>query len=126
MGHGVVEKQRATARERLDHVGSADVATLLQALATPSRLLILARLVEGPCAASDLAEAAGMERSACSHQLRLLKNLGLVTVERHGRSMVYALYDHHVAELLDQAIFHVEHLKLGLADAPEDAAPAGG
>jgi hypothetical protein len=40
--------------------------------------------------------------------------------------MVYALYDHHVAELLDQAIFHVEHLKLGLIDAPEDAAPAGG
>ncbi|TDT97659.1 DNA-binding transcriptional ArsR family regulator [Streptomyces sp. 846.5] len=126
MGHGVVEKKRATARERLDHVGSADVATLLQALATPSRLLILARLVEGPCAASDLAEAAGMERSACSHQLRLLKNLGLVTVERHGRSMVYALYDHHVAELLDQAIFHVEHLKLGLVDAPEDVAPVGG
>ncbi|WP_305070066.1 hypothetical protein [Micromonospora sp. AMSO31t] len=39
------------------------------------------------------------------HQLRLLKNLGLVAGERHGRSIVYALYDHHVAELLDQAIF---------------------
>jgi ArsR family transcriptional regulator, nickel/cobalt-responsive transcriptional repressor len=116
MGHGTVEKQRATSRERLDRVGSADVATLLQALATPSRLLILARLVEGPCAASDLADAAGMERSACSHQLRLLKNLGLVTVERRGRSMIYALYDNHVAELLDQAIYHVEHLRLGLTD----------
>jgi len=64
-----------------------------------------------------------MERSACSHQLRLLKNLGLVTVERRGRSMVYALYDHHVAELLDQAIYHVEHLRLGLTDA-EDTATA--
>ncbi|MEZ0095811.1 ArsR/SmtB family transcription factor [Streptacidiphilus sp. EB129] len=121
MGHGIVEKQRATSRERLDHVGSAGVATLLQALATPSRLYILARLVEGPCAASELAEAAGMERSACSHQLRLLKNLGLVTVERRGRSMVYALYDNHVAELLDQAIYHVEHLRLGLVDSTEDA-----
>ncbi|MHA6758027.1 ArsR/SmtB family transcription factor [Streptacidiphilus sp. PAMC 29251] len=123
MGHGVDERARASARERLDHVGSASVATMLQALATPSRLLILARLVEGPCAASDLATAAGMERSACSHQLRLLKNLGLVVAERHGRSMVYALYDNHVAELLDQAVYHVEHLRLGLTDV-EDIATA--
>jgi DNA-binding transcriptional ArsR family regulator len=119
MGHGTDEKSRASARERLDTVGSASVATMLQALATPSRLLILARLAEGPCPAGDLADAAGLERSACSHQLRLLKNLGLVAGERHGRSIVYALYDHHVAELLDQAIFHVEHLRLGLADPPE-------
>lgn len=121
MGHGIEEKRHASARERLDTVGSASVATMLQALATPSRLLILARLAEGPCSAGDLADAAGLERSACSHQLRLLKNLGLVSAERHGRSIVYALYDHHVAELLDQAIFHVEHLRLGLPDAPEDA-----
>jgi ArsR family transcriptional regulator, nickel/cobalt-responsive transcriptional repressor len=118
MGHGVDEKSTATTRERLNTVGATDVAATLQALATPSRLRILARLQEGPCAAGDLAEAVGMEQSACSHQLRLLRNLGLVTGERNGRSIVYALYDHHVAELLDQALFHVEHLRLGLPDTP--------
>lgn len=119
MGHGIDGKKQVSARDRLDTVGSVSVATMLQALATPSRLLILARLAEGPCPAGDLAAAAGLERSACSHQLRLLKNLGLVTGERHGRSIVYALYDYHVAELLDQAIFHVEHLRLGLTDLAE-------
>ncbi|MWA15337.1 ArsR/SmtB family transcription factor [Streptomyces sp. BA2] len=119
MGHGVDDKSTATTRERLDTVGAADVAATLQALATPSRLLILARLQEGPCAAGDLADAVGMEQSACSHQLRLLRNLGLITGERHGRSVIYALYDHHVAELLDQALFHVEHLRLGLRDTPQ-------
>ena len=64
----------------------------------------------------ELAEAADLEQSACSHQLRLLRNLGLVTGERRGRSIVYALYDHHVAELLEQALHHVEHLRLGLRD----------
>jgi DNA-binding transcriptional ArsR family regulator len=118
MGHGMDDKNTATTRERLDAVGTADVAATLQALATPSRLRILARLQEGPCAVGDLAEAVEMEASACSHQLRLLRNLGLVTGERNGRSIVYALYDHHVAELLDQALFHVEHLRLGLRDAP--------
>ncbi|MFE4490966.1 ArsR/SmtB family transcription factor [Streptomyces niveus] len=122
MGHGTDDRNSATTRERLDAVGTADVAATLQALATPSRLRILARLQEGPCAVGDLAEAVGMEASACSHQLRLLRNLGLVTGEREGRSIVYALYDHHVAELLDQALFHIEHLRLGLPDTPADEA----
>lgn len=118
MGHGVADKSTATARERLETVGATDVAATLQALATPSRLRILARLQEGPCPATELADAVGMEQSACSHQLRLLRNLGLVTGERRGRCVIYALYDNHVAELLEQALFHVEHLRLGLRDTP--------
>ncbi|MGX4694760.1 ArsR/SmtB family transcription factor [Streptomyces sp. JNUCC 63] len=121
MGHGADAKTTATARERLETVGAADVAATLQALATPSRLRILARLQEGPCAATELADAVGMEQSACSHQLRLLRNLGLVTGERRGRSVIYALYDNHVAELLEQALYHVEHLRLGLRDTPAEA-----
>lgn len=113
MGHGMNAAIRGSVRERLDTVGAAAVATTLQALATPSRLLILARLQEGPCAATDLADAVGMERSACSHQLRLLRNLGLVASERQGRSIVYSLHDDHVAQLLDQALGHVEHLRSG-------------
>jgi ArsR family transcriptional regulator len=110
MGHGA--NRTSTARERLDAAGAATVAATLQALATPSRLRILARLQEGPCAVTDLADAVGMERSACSHQLRLLRNLALVGAERRGRSIVYSLYDDHVADLLDQALGHVEHLRV--------------
>ncbi|MFE4863115.1 ArsR/SmtB family transcription factor [Streptomyces sp. NPDC056670] len=124
MGHDTDGSHHATTRERLDAVGTSDVAATLQALATPSRLRILARLQEGPCAVAALAEAVEMEASACSHQLRLLRNLGLVTGERQGRSIVYALYDHHVAQLLDQALFHVEHLRLGLRDIPPATAAA--
>ncbi|MFE4669505.1 ArsR/SmtB family transcription factor [Streptomyces sp. NPDC056716] len=118
MGHGNDAAGNATTRERLDAVGASDVAATLQALATPSRLHILARLQEGPCAVGELATAVGMEPSACSHQLRLLRNLGLVAGERRGRSIIYALYDNHVAELLDQALYHVEHLRLGVRDHP--------
>jgi DNA-binding transcriptional ArsR family regulator len=114
MGHGAADN--TVPRKPLDAAGATKVATTLQALATPSRLLILARLREGPMPATELAHAVGMEQSACSHQLRLLRNLGLVTGTRQGRSVVYALYDDHVAELLDQALYHVEHLQLGLTD----------
>ncbi|GAA3167673.1 MULTISPECIES: ArsR/SmtB family transcription factor [Streptomyces] len=125
MGHGAAPANNAVPRTRLDADNAAKVATTLQALATPSRLLILARLREGPLPATELAAEVGMEQSACSHQLRLLRNLGLVTGTRNGRSVVYALYDNHVAELLDQALYHVEHLQLGLTDATPRT-PAGG
>ena len=102
----------------LDTESAATVAATLQALATPSRLLILTRLRQGPCPVSELAEAVGMEQSAVSHQLRLLRALGLVNGTRAGRRIVYALYDNHVAQLLDEAIYHIEHLRLGKRDAP--------
>ncbi|MFF2616772.1 ArsR/SmtB family transcription factor [Kitasatospora sp. NPDC058046] len=122
MGHGATPAT-AVPHTRLDATSAARVATTLQALATPSRLLILSRLREGPCAATELATEVGLEQSACSHQLRLLRNLGLVIGRRNGRQVVYALYDNHVAALLDQAVYHIEHLRLGLSDAddPQDA-----
>ena len=119
MGHGV-EGHAETAAE-LDPRTAKSVATTMQALATPSRLLILGRLRQGPASVGELSEAVGMEQSAVSHQLRLLRNLGLVEGERQGRSIRYTLYDNHVAELLDQAIFHTEHLRLGAADRPPQA-----
>ena len=79
MGDAVVDSERPG---RLDAAGAARVAGTLQALATPSRLMILARLREGACAATELAAEVGMEQSACSHQLRVLRELGLVTGER--------------------------------------------
>ena len=126
MGHGVREQEQESVVPvtRLDAASAAKVATTLQALATPSRLLILTRLREAPCTGTALAEAVEMEQSAVSHQLRLLRNLGLVTGTRAGKSIVYALYDNHVAALLDQAVHHIEHLRLGIADAPASALAA--
>lgn len=97
-------------RRALDAATAQAVAATLQALATPSRLLILARLRESPATVSELVEAVEMEQSAVSQQLRVLRTLGLVHGEREGRHVRYALYDDHVAELLDQAIYHAEHL----------------
>jgi ArsR family transcriptional regulator, nickel/cobalt-responsive transcriptional repressor len=108
----------ADAVSQLNHETAKLVATTLQALAAPSRLLILATLTAGPRTVGDLAEMVEMEQSAVSHQLRLLRHLGLVDSERQGRHIVYSLYDTHVAELIEQATYHTEHLRLGLRDRP--------
>jgi DNA-binding transcriptional ArsR family regulator len=90
-------------------------ADSVQALSAPSRLRILARLHAGPASVSELAAAVDMESSAVSHQLRTLRHLGLVVGQRDGRSIVYELHDDHVAELLEQVVSHVEHVRLGIA-----------
>jgi DNA-binding transcriptional ArsR family regulator len=113
MGHGV---QGRTPPATLDPSAAGKVAETLQALASPTRLLILTRLRQSPCSVTDLSAAVGMEQPAVSHQLRLLRNLGLVAGDRSGRSIVYRLYDNHVAALLDEAVYHIEHLRLGARD----------
>jgi DNA-binding transcriptional ArsR family regulator len=125
MGH--VTRQRADGRApatELDAAAAAVVAQTMQALATPSRLLILSRLRREPCPVGQLAADIGMEPSAVSHQLRLLRHLGLVEGTRHGKTTVYALYDDHVARLLDEAVYHSEHLRLGLRDDVAERQPA--
>jgi len=110
MTHGV---EGQTAAAQMDGELARAVAEQMQVLAAPSRVLILSRLKAGPCAVGELAEAVSMEASAVSHQLRQLRHLGLVVRERRGKHVIYGLHDAHVAELLDQAVFHVEHLRLG-------------
>ncbi|MGI9157008.1 MAG: ArsR/SmtB family transcription factor [Marmoricola sp.] len=117
MGHGV---RGRVGPAQLDLAAAKTIAMTLQALAAPSRLLILGRLRRGPATVGELAESVDMEQSAVSHQLRLLRNLGLVQGDRRGRSVTYSLYDDHVAELLDQAVYHSEHLRLGAREVPGD------
>jgi DNA-binding transcriptional ArsR family regulator/NAD-dependent dihydropyrimidine dehydrogenase PreA subunit len=78
------------------------LATALQGLAAPNRVRIIARLGESPCSVTDLTEAVGMEQSAVSHHLRLLRDLDLVVSQRRGQRVIYALNRRHIRALLDE------------------------
>lgn len=114
VGHRKGEDEYLTS---LDDEMARSVADTMQALATPSRVRILASLTEESRSVGDLADTVGMEQSAVSHQLRILRHLRLVVGERRGRTVVYSLHDDHVAVLLDEAVSHVEHLRMGLSRA---------
>lgn len=114
VGHGVQGRDAPPAR--LDADSAEAVAQTLQALTAPSRLLILSQLRAKPATVGELTESLGLEQSAISHQLRLLRMMGLVTATRAGRHVTYSLFDNHVAALLDEAVYHAEHLRLGKPD----------
>lgn len=81
--------------EGIDRVES-DVFT---AIAHPVRRQILDRLTEGEESVSHLAEPFGMSRPAVSQHLRILRDAGLVTEERHGRERRYRLQPERLYEV---------------------------
>ncbi len=87
---------------------SEEVAEIMFALSTPSRVRILTCLLDGAHDVSELVAELELEQSAVSHQLRVLREHSLVRVERQGRRRVYTLYDEHVPTLLREAMRHVE------------------
>ena len=100
------------------------LADTMFALSAPSRLAILASLRAGPKTVSEIIGKVGMEQSAVSHQLRVLRDLTVVTVERRGRERLYGLRNEHVAALLDDGLRHVLSLERG--ESPGRNAAASG
>lgn len=89
------------------------VASLMGALSNATRVRALfALLRSGELMTGDLAKAVGMSSSATSHQLRVLRDLGLVQRRREGRRCFYALADDHLGVLLKEALYHVDHTRL--------------
>ncbi len=86
------------------------IARMMAGLSTASRVRILVRLRQGPSTVNGLVGAVGMTQPAVSHQLRILRDLGMVVGRRDGRQIVYSLHDAHVARLLDESLGHVERL----------------
>jgi DNA-binding transcriptional ArsR family regulator len=100
----------APASRALDPDEAQELAETLKALASPSRLRVLAELLCGERTVEQLAAACGLSPSATSHNLRILRGLRLVRTHREGRHAYYALHDHHVLELLAAIRHHHEHV----------------
>jgi len=87
----------------------AHLAELFRALGDPSRLRIIAALIEGEKNVGALAGLVELSESAVSHQLRTLRQLRLVRTRKQGRAVYYALDDDHVADLFRRGLDHVLH-----------------
>jgi DNA-binding transcriptional ArsR family regulator len=82
-------------------------AALFQALGDPERLRLLDLLTRGEACVSELVSASNAGFSTVSQRLRVLRSEGLVTQRRAGKHIYYALADHHVVELVHNALEHV-------------------
>lgn len=96
-------------KEPLPPNTAADLASLFDALSDPTRLRIIAVLVEGEIGFSELVAQLGLSVSAVSHQLRGLRDKRLVRTRKVGRKVFVRIDDDHVVELFRRGLDHVTH-----------------
>src|SRR5690242_359867 len=99
-----------------DHAGrrplAVDAAVLDRAvrifrvLGDGPRMRLLAHLAGGPACVTGPALAEGDNLSTVSQRLRLLRAESVVTRQRRGKHVEYALADQHVADLVASALGH--------------------
>lgn len=70
---------------------AARASTLMKALSSETRLLLLCRISEGEISVNELAETLDMRPASVSQQLSLLRKDGLVKTRRAGQTIYYSL-----------------------------------
>ena len=75
-------------------------AELFKALAHPARVRVLEVLAEGERAVGEIQPLVGIELSHLSQQLAVLRRAGLVTYRKEGSSVIYAVRNQLVTDLL--------------------------
>ena len=103
------QEKYPTPHQVVDDRTAAGLAETFQALADPSRVRIISALIEDELCVLDLAALVEMSQSAVSHQLRILRSLGLVKFRREGRMIHYSLDDDHIRDLFQRGLEHYKH-----------------
>lgn len=85
-----------------------DLADFFKVFGDSTRIRILWALEESEMCVCDLAVLLNMTKSAVSHQLRSLRQAKLVKFRKEGKNVYYSLDDHHVKEILELALQHVD------------------
>ncbi len=83
------------------------LADLFKIFGDSTRLRILYVLYDTELCVCDIAQLLGMQISAISHQLRVLKQASLVKFRKSGKTVYYSLADDHVHSILAQGMEHI-------------------
>jgi len=84
-----------------------DLAATFKVLGDPTRTKIIFALSKKVLCVSEIALLLKMSQSAISHQLRVLRNMSLVRVQKDGKVSYYSLDDIHIKFLLKDGLRHV-------------------
>ena len=104
---GMDVEQRRQLADFLTNDDVVYVATqIFDALSDFTRFQLLGALSLGDKSVSELQMVANVSQSAISHQLRLLRDRGLVRAHREGQRMIYSLDDDHVGQLIRIGLEH--------------------
>lgn len=104
----VVESVRT---QMLGTVPSEELAQLFKVLGDNTRIRILDALYLSELCVCDITALLGMNQSAVSHQLRVLRDARIVKFRKQGKNVLYSLNDEHISGLVRMGSEHVRELK---------------
>ncbi len=84
-----------------------ELGDLFKIFGDTSRIKILFSLFESDLCVLEITKILGMEQSAVSHQLKILKDAHLIGSRREGKMNVYFLSDDHVRSIIGQGFEHL-------------------
>ena len=82
---------RAAREALLDGTAAALLQSVRDILCEHTRTQIVRALSPGPLSVGDLASILGRSKSATSQHLRVLRDAGIVSARRRGRTVIYSL-----------------------------------
>ena len=80
---------------------------IFKAFGDYTRYKILYLLYEREFSVSEITSEIGVSQSAISHQLKLLRQTGLVSGRRDGQRILYSLADKHIIMIFKQVKEHI-------------------
>lgn len=96
-------------------------AATLKLVADPTRLRIVWALLHGEHSVNELAEHVGAQPAAVSQHLAKLRLARLVKTRRQGNHVFYLAENEHVRRMVEEALFHADHV---IRELPDHAAAA--
>lgn len=83
------------------------LARTFSVMGDSNRVRIIFALSQQEMCVENLASFLKMSPSAVSHQLRVLKDLDLVSYRKQGRRSMYRLQDEHIENIFEEGVKHV-------------------
>lgn len=91
-------------QEILSYMPTSDVLELLasyfQAYSDPTRIKVLSALSMSELCVSDISSLLSLNQTTVSHQLKLLRTLGMVRYKREGKVIYYSLANKFVNDIM--------------------------
>ena len=76
-----------------------EVSNLFKVLGDPTRSKILYTIEDNELNVTDICECVNMQKSAVSHQLRILRDAKLVKARKDGKEVYYSFDDDHISTI---------------------------
>jgi ArsR family transcriptional regulator len=88
-----------------------EVSNLFKVLGDPTRSKILYTIEDNELNVTDICECVNMQKSAVSHQLRILRDAKLVKARKDGKEVYYSFDDDHISTIFKYGLEHIREDK---------------